>query len=98
MRAVLLIPIVGLCWHRFASSSFKGFLVPSLISSLLGDVMAAVWGQKDVNWDGFPSSNLIPLNIPRRNVVEPIFSFSYFPKIFLPNMEDENTCPRKKWG
>jgi hypothetical protein len=49
MRAVLLISIDGLSSHRFASSSFKGFSAPSLIFTLLGDVMAAAWVQKDAN-------------------------------------------------
>jgi hypothetical protein len=49
MRAILLISIDGLSSHRFASSGFKGFSAPRLISTLLGDVMAAAWVQKDVN-------------------------------------------------
>jgi hypothetical protein len=62
--------------HRFASSRFKGFSVPSLISTLLGDVMVAAWVQKDANWDGFPISHLVPLNSPGKNALEPIFFFS----------------------
>jgi hypothetical protein len=73
MRAVLLISIDGLSSHRFASSVFNGFSAPNLISTLLGDVMAAAWVQKDANWDGFSSSNLVPLNSPGRNAIESIF-------------------------
>jgi hypothetical protein len=76
MWAVLLISIDGMSSHRFTSSGFNGFSVPSLISMLHGDVMAAAWVQKDANWDGFPSSHLVSLNSLGRNALEPIFSFS----------------------
>jgi hypothetical protein len=76
MWAVLLISIDGLSSHRFASSGFKDFSAPSLISTLLGDIMVAAFVQKDVNWDGFPSSNLVPLNSQGRNALEPIFFVS----------------------
>jgi hypothetical protein len=76
MQVVLLISMGGLSSHRFASSGFNGSSVPSLISTLLGGVMAAAWVQKDANWDGFLSSHLYPLNSPERNALETIFSFS----------------------
>jgi hypothetical protein len=75
MQAVLLISIDGLSLHHF-TSRFNGFSAPSLISTLLGDVIAAAWMQKNENWDGFPGSNLVPLNSLGRNALEPIFPFS----------------------
>jgi hypothetical protein len=81
MRVVLLISIDGLSSHRFTFSSFKGLSAPSLISTLLGDVMAATWVQKDVNWDGFPSSTLVPLSSLEGMPYNPTFPFLDFPKI-----------------
>jgi hypothetical protein len=98
MRAVLLISIVGLGWHRFASSGFKGFLVPSFIYLLLGDVMVTVWGQKDVHCDRFPSSNLVPLNNPRRNALESIFSFFTSLKFFDQTWKSKTHVPEKNGG
>jgi hypothetical protein len=66
----------GLSLHRFASFGFNGSSTPSLVSTLLEDIMAAAWVQKDANWDGFLSFHLVPLNSPRRNALETIFSFS----------------------
>jgi hypothetical protein len=82
MQAVLLISMGGLSSHHFTSSGFNGFSAPSLISTLIGDVIVAAWVQKDANWDGFPSSHLVHLNSPGKNALEPIFPFLDFPKIF----------------
>jgi hypothetical protein len=60
--------------HRFASS-IDGSLAPSFNSTLFGNVMAAVWVQENVRWDGFPSSHLGQLNSPKRNTIETAFSF-----------------------
>jgi hypothetical protein len=71
-----MISMGGLSSYHFAFSSFNGSSAPSLISMLLGDDMAAAWVQKDVNWDGFPISHLVPLISLGRNALETIFSFS----------------------
>jgi hypothetical protein len=50
--------------HRFASS-INGSLAPCFNSTLFGDIMAAAWVQKNVRWDGFPSSQFGQLNSPK---------------------------------
>jgi hypothetical protein len=84
--------------HRFISSGFNGFLEPSLISTLLGDVMAATWVQKYANRDGFPSSNLVLLNSPGRNALEPIFSYFLTSLNFLTKQGSRRCVSQRKPG
>jgi hypothetical protein len=84
--------------YRFASSAFNGFSAPSLISTLLGDVMATAWVQKDANWDGFPSSHLVPLNSPGRNALETIFSFFLTSLKFSDQIRKSKTRVPKETG
>jgi hypothetical protein len=75
MRVVLFISMGSLSSHHFASSGFDDLSASSMISPLIGDVMAAAWVHKDANWDEFLSSHLIPLISLGRNALETIFSF-----------------------
>jgi hypothetical protein len=74
MRVVFLISMGNLSSRHFASS-IDGSFAPSINFTLFGDVMAAVWVQKNASWDGFPSSHLGQLNSPKRNTLETVFSF-----------------------
>jgi hypothetical protein len=97
MRAVLLISMGNLSLHHFASS-IDGSLAPSFNSTLFGDVMAAMWVQENVSWDGFPSSHLGQLNSPKRNTLETAFSFFKRPLKFFDQRRNSKTRVQKETG
>jgi hypothetical protein len=84
--------------HRFTSSGFNGSSSPSLISTLLEDVMAVAWVQMDANWDGLPSSHLVPLNSSGRNAQETIFLLFLTSLNFSDQTSKSNMCVLEETG